>query len=166
MLVCGGIQRSGGAARFRRRILGGGGERRGTRGHVEHPPFLGPVTFEVRESWKGVSQERVIVHGQGGGASCGLNFDEGETYLVFAYHAGKRGEGPLETGLCTSTAPLSAVEEAPAALGSPTDQLPDTGGPEAPSLGDELTVAAVVVFAFVMLTGVILVQQQRRDQRP
>ena len=28
------------------------------------PPFLGPVTFEVRESWKGASQEQVIVHGQ------------------------------------------------------------------------------------------------------
>lgn len=42
------------------------------------PPFLAPVTFEVRESWKGVSQGRVIVHGQGIGASCGLDFDEGE----------------------------------------------------------------------------------------
>jgi len=130
------------------------------------PPFLGPVTFEVRESWKGASRERVIVHGQGLGASCGLDFDTGKTYLVFAYHVGKGGDGPLETGLCTSTAPLSDVGVAPAALGSPTAQLPDTGGPEAWSLGADLTAAAVVVFASLVLTGVILARRQRRDQRP
>ena len=41
------------------------------------PPLLGPVTFGVRGSWKGMSQEQVIVHGQGSGASCGLDFDRG-----------------------------------------------------------------------------------------
>lgn len=130
------------------------------------PPFLGPVTFEVRESWKGVSQEQVIVHGQGHEASCGLDFDEGKTYLVFAYHVGKGEDGSLETGLCTATAALSEVEAAPAALGPPTGQLPDTGGPDAWSFGDDLTAAAVVVLGLLVLTGVLLACHQRRDQRP
>ncbi len=130
------------------------------------PPFLGPVTFELRESWKGTSQERVIVHGQGHEAGCGLDFDEGKSYLVFAYHVGKGEEAPLETGLCSSTAPLSDAEAAPAALGPPTVQLPDTGGPDARSFGGDLAAAAVIVFASLVLTGVILAGHQRRDQLP
>lgn len=88
-----------------------------------------------------------------------------KTYLVFAYHVGKGGDGPLETGLCTSTAALSEVEAAPA-LGPPNGRLPDTGGPHAWSFGDDLTAAAVVVFASLVLTGAILAGHQRRDQQP
>ena len=130
------------------------------------PPFLGPVTFEVRGSWKGASQEQVVVHGQGHEASCGLDFDEGETYLVFAYHVGKGGDGPLETGLCTSTTALSDVEAAPEALGPPTGQLPDTGGPDAWPFGDDLTAVAVVLLASLLLTGGILAGHRRRGQQP
>ncbi|MDQ4127276.1 MAG: hypothetical protein M3151_04905 [Actinomycetota bacterium] len=130
------------------------------------PPFQNPVTFEVRESWKGVSQERVIVHGQGPEASCGLDFDEGKSYLVFAYHAGKGEGGPLETDLCTATSPLSGVEAAPRALGSPTDQLPDTGGPDAGSFGGGLTAAAVILFASLALTGAIHARKQKSARRP
>ena len=108
----------------------------------------------------------MIVHGQGHEASCGLDFDEGKTRLVFAYHVGKGEDGPLETGLCTSTAALSEVEAAPAALGPPAGQLPDTGGPDVRSFGDDPTAAAVVVFASLVLTGVILARQQRRERQP
>lgn len=130
------------------------------------PPLMGPVTFDVKKSWKGVSREQVIVHGQGNEASCGLDFDEGETYLVFAYRVGKGESGPLETGLCTPTVALSDVGAAPAALGPPTDQLPDTGGPDAWSFGDDLTAAAVVVLVSLVLTGVIVARQQRREEQP
>ena len=40
--------------------------------------YLGPVTFDVKDSWKGVSGETVIVRGQGDEASRGIDFDEGE----------------------------------------------------------------------------------------
>jgi hypothetical protein len=130
------------------------------------PPFQAPVTFEVRESWKGVSQERVVVHGQGMEASCGLDFDEGKTYLVFAYNVGKGEDGPLGTDLCTATKPLSDVEAASRALGSPTDQFPDAGGPDARYFGGGLTATAVAVFASLVLTGVINARRQRRARRP
>lgn len=50
---------------------------------------LGPVTFEVQEAWKGVSGNSVVVYGQGLEASCGMDFDRGETYLVYAYRIDK-----------------------------------------------------------------------------
>ena len=127
------------------------------------PPSLGPVTFDANEVWKGVSRGRVTVNGQGFEASCGLDFDKGKTYLVFAYHAGKGEDGPLQTNLCTSTAALSDVEAAPAALGPPGDSLPDTGGPDAPSIGEGLIAAGAAVFASLVLTGVILSRWRVRD---
>ena len=130
------------------------------------PPFLGPVVFDVKESWKGVSDERVVVHGQGMEASCGLDFDRGETYLVFAYYVGKGGDGPLGTDLCTATGALPDAKAAPAALGPPTDELPETGGPDAPSFGGVLTFAAAVVLGSLALTGVILARGRGRDGQP
>jgi hypothetical protein len=53
-------------------------------------PFLAPVTFDVNEAWKGVQIELVVVYGQGPSASCGLDFERDDTYLVFAYHTGGR----------------------------------------------------------------------------
>lgn len=129
------------------------------------PPFLGQVTFDVREVWKGVSDERVVVYGQGMEASCGLDFDKGETYLVFAYHVGKGGDGPLETGLCTATGALPNVEAAPAALGPPTGELPGTGGLGVPSFGGVLTFAAAVVFGSLALTGVVLYRGRGRGEQ-
>ncbi len=130
------------------------------------PPFLDPVTFDVKEVWKGVSGERVTVHGQGMEASCGLNFHRGETYLVFAYHVGKGEDGPLGTDLCTATSALSDVEAAPAALGPPTGKLPDTGGPDAWSLRDGLLAAAVVGLGSLALAGMILSRGRGRDGQP
>ena len=47
-------------------------------------PPLSLVTLEVEESWKGVSEERVVVRGYGPEVSCGIEFREGERYLVYA----------------------------------------------------------------------------------
>lgn len=41
-------------------------------------PFLGPVTFEVEEAWKGASEGSVVVYGQGPEPSCGIDFERGE----------------------------------------------------------------------------------------
>ena len=86
-------------------------------------PSLAPVTFDVKAAWKGVSGESVVVHGQGPGPSCGLDFERGETYLVFAGGTGRGGDGPLETGLCSATRQTSE-ETARNMLGPPLE----TGG--------------------------------------
>jgi len=51
-------------------------------------PPLSPVTLEVEESWKGVSEERIVVRGYGPEVSCGIEFREGERYLVYARDKG------------------------------------------------------------------------------
>lgn len=88
---------------------------------------LGPVTFDVNAAWKGVEGNSVVVSGQGPGASCGLDFERGETYLVFAGGSGRHGDGPLQTGLCSATRQASE-ETARNMFGPPTDTLPETGG--------------------------------------
>jgi hypothetical protein len=90
-------------------------------------PPLGRVTFDVRASWKGVSGGSVVVYGQGDEVSCGIDFQEGQSYLVFAYGGGEGHEDPLQTDFCTQTQQLS-TETATQRLGPPTATLPDTGG--------------------------------------
>lgn len=59
---------------------------------VGGPPSLGEVVFEVEDSWKGASGESVVVYGQGDEAMCGLDFEEGKTYLVYAFRFNDRKE--------------------------------------------------------------------------
>lgn len=114
-------------------------------------PFLGPVTFEVEEAWKGASEGSVVVYGQGPEAGCGRNFEEGETYLVYAY----RTDDYLATDYCGRTKPVelasSDLRELDAARGS----LPDTGGPGASPL-EAMIVTGV---ALSMLTAAALVSR-------
>lgn len=98
-------------------------------------PFLNPVTFDVKEAWKGVSGESAVVHGQGPSPSCGLDFEKGETYLVFAGHVGEGEDRALQTDSCGNTSPAS-VETARNILGPPPESLPETGAsPTIPPAG-------------------------------
>jgi hypothetical protein len=97
-------------------------------------PFLAPVTFDVKGAWKGVVGDSVVVHGQGPGPSCGLDFERGETYLVFAGRAGEGENGSLQTDMCSSTR-QSSVETARNMFGPPAGTLPETGGPAPSAVG-------------------------------
>ncbi|MGI0082397.1 MAG: hypothetical protein ACREAG_03720 [Nitrosopumilaceae archaeon] len=57
-----------------------------------------PVKFDVQRVWKGPIEKTIIVSTAISSASCGYEFQEGETYLVYAY-----GKESLQTGLCTRT---------------------------------------------------------------
>ncbi|MBA3425334.1 MAG: hypothetical protein H0U04_12535 [Rubrobacter sp.] len=127
--------------------------------------FLGPVTFKVKEYWKGDVPESVVVLGQGMGASCGLDFDKGKSYLVFAYRSGDTGDAPLGTDLCSATGPLTDVEAAPRVLGPPINQLPDTGGPEPAQAPASRAVAAVASVALIALAGALILRQRLRRGR-
>lgn len=113
-------------------------------------PFLAPVTFDVNAAWKGVAGDSVVVHGQGPGASCGLDFEPGETYLVFAGGTGRSGEGPLQTGLCSETRPASE-ETARNMFGPPTASLPETGGVPSEGPGDGAGQTRVAAMAALVL---------------
>jgi hypothetical protein len=59
-------------------------------------------TFRVERAWKGPPlSEFVIITGDGGG-DCGIPFELGKRYLVYAYDYG----GFYYTGMCTRTTPL------------------------------------------------------------
>ncbi len=120
---------------------------------------MGPVTFDVKQSWKGELQDSAVVYGQGSGMICGLNFEEGKSYLVYAYDSGTGEDGSLETNLCTSTSPLSDVEAAPKEIGPPTGELPDTGGPGW-SLLSVIAAFGALAFAFAFSAGVIAMRRK------
>ena len=106
---------------------------------------LGPVTFEIQEAWKGVSGKSVVVYGQGPGASCGIDFERGETYLVYAY----RSDGDLGTDFCGRTKPLSYAGSDVSELNATRGSLPETGGPRVQSP----LRATIAASAAVMLLG-------------
>lgn len=123
-------------------------------------PPLGSVSFDVSESWKGVSEQSAFVYGQGNGASCGIDFAKGEDYLVYAYRTGAEGSGPLETNLCKATKPLSEAETDLRLLGSRTETLPDTGGTVPIGLAGALPAMAG---ALLVIAGLHLVRRAKRD---
>jgi hypothetical protein len=66
------------------------------------------VHISVDETFRGnVSGVVPIATGAGGG-DCGYNFEEGKSYLVYAY---KNDEGQLGTGICTRTRPIEKADE-------------------------------------------------------
>ena len=109
----------------------------------------GMVTLAVHESWKGVSAESVSVHGQGDGMNCYTMFEKDETYLVYASRKGEGDDAPLQNDVCAATKPLEAAEADLGVLGSPAEDLPDTGGIPLPILG-----AAAI--ALVLAGGLIV----------
>ncbi|PES75845.1 cobalamin biosynthesis protein CbiN [Bacillus cereus] len=61
--------------------------------------------FEVKKIWKGTSSSQVIIYTSF--SSCTFRFAEGGEYLVFSSY---RGEGKLETSMCSGTKRLDEAE--------------------------------------------------------
>lgn len=67
------------------------------------------VNLRIDERWQGVQGLRDVEIGTGaGGGDCGFDFEQGETYLVYAGQSAVTGR--LETGICTRTALISEAE--------------------------------------------------------
>ena len=124
-------------------------------------PQLGKVTFDVSDVWKGASEEPVAVYGQGPEASCGIDFEEGESYLVYAYRSNGDGIKPLQTDLCNATKPLAAAKRDLRVLGPPT--LPGTGGYIFSPIGASATITTA--FVLLALAGMLVVWRLRRGER-
>ncbi|MGE6346910.1 cobalamin biosynthesis protein CbiN [Bacillus mycoides] len=61
--------------------------------------------FEVKKIWKGTSSSQIIIYTSV--SSCAVRFAEGGEYLVFSSY---RGEGKLETSICSGTKRLDEAE--------------------------------------------------------
>lgn len=82
-------------------------------------PEVGPtrltVTFEVVQTWKGADAEVLVVTTMSDSAACGVPFEEGRSYLVFAASG---AEGVLVAGLCGGTTLREQADADVAALGA------------------------------------------------
>lgn len=65
--------------------------------------------FAVTQSFHGVAGAEVEVWTGRGGGDCGYDFEQGATYLVYAYRMEKSGR--LGTGICSRTRPLAGAAE-------------------------------------------------------
>ncbi|MFX3634717.1 MAG: hypothetical protein ACE3L7_23025 [Candidatus Pristimantibacillus sp.] len=61
------------------------------------------VSFEVNQVWKGHVTPKLTVYTSQDEASCGVEFKQGNEYLVYAYAS----EGKLKSGLCSGTTLLT-----------------------------------------------------------
>jgi hypothetical protein len=60
--------------------------------------------FQVEKTWKGIEQSQIMIYDNGHDESCGYVFEEGKTYIIYAY---KSKDGELYTSYCSRTAELS-----------------------------------------------------------
>ncbi|WP_078379186.1 hypothetical protein [Sutcliffiella halmapala] len=63
--------------------------------------------INVKESWKGIDATEVTVYTANDSASCGIDFEVGKEYIIYAYLE----DGNYTTYLCTRTAELSYAQE-------------------------------------------------------
>lgn len=68
-------------------------------------PYGREVRFTVTDSWKGVQSATTGVWTGFGGGDCGIGFNVGSSYLVYAFES----EGASYTGICTRTMDVSSA---------------------------------------------------------
>ena len=72
------------------------------------------ATLEVVQHWKGVETERVVVTTAAMESTCGVAFEVGTSWLIYA----DLEEGELRTGLCSRTRRIEDAAEDVASLGA------------------------------------------------
>ena len=66
------------------------------------------VTFGVEKAWKGVATRHVVLLTGRGGGDCGVEFQTGTDYIVYAWPPGESG---CQTNICTRTREVSYGRE-------------------------------------------------------
>ncbi|MFC1543127.1 FlgD immunoglobulin-like domain containing protein [Candidatus Neomarinimicrobiota bacterium] len=74
--------------------------------------FIYEVTIRVIDSWKGITEKRVTVYTTPPSPACGYHFEQGSSYLVYAYLSEPTWfpyycDGCLVTSICTRTRSMS-----------------------------------------------------------
>ncbi|MNO64750.1 hypothetical protein D3C76_554870 [compost metagenome] len=91
------------------------------------------VTFNVDSSWKGVEGNKVTLTTALSSASCGFEFVEGESYIVYANANGEENSGKLVASLCSRTKLLASASEDLKELGPSISAETPTASPEVTS---------------------------------
>ncbi|MDQ4128218.1 MAG: hypothetical protein M3151_09780 [Actinomycetota bacterium] len=105
-----------------------------------------------------MSGDSVVVHGLGPPESCGLSFERGETYLIFANGAETGKDTPLQTNTCSATG-QTGEDTVRSILGPPTGSLTETGGvsPERAEQEAGSTRAGAKAALALLMAGALLI---------
>lgn len=122
------------------------------------PNYGNLVTFQVAQSWKGITTSTAQVRTGYGGGDCGYLFSVGAHYLVYARGA----TAELVTGICSRTTELARATADLSYLSTlPTLPLVPTPASSSLWLG---VVALVIVFLVLALAGFIGLRRQHHSQ--
>ncbi|MEH7444246.1 hypothetical protein V7201_18185 [Bacillus sp. JJ1122] len=81
-------------------------DKRNSKGYISKS-----VLFEVKNTWKGVTQSQIIITTGQGGGDCGFTFTKGQEYLVYANESEMYGAKTLVTLICDRTNDLTALKD-------------------------------------------------------
>ncbi|WP_162805722.1 hypothetical protein [Sporosarcina sp. PTS2304] len=117
------------------------------------------VIFTVQETWKGIDSQTISVFTGNDSASCGINFEVGKEYLVYAHTMDSNGKNILATTLCDRTAELANATDDLALIGE--GQLPtQTEQPADSSTNPYYLYAGIVVV--VALIGLFIWKRAKK----
>ncbi|MCJ7840016.1 hypothetical protein MUB24_03640 [Lederbergia sp. NSJ-179] len=96
------------------------------------------ILFQVIKTWKGIKESQVIITTGIGGGDCGIDFKEGQEYLVYADETDTYEAKTLSTVICDRTNKIHSSQEDLEILGEgqpPTAEidLTNKGSNEIPS---------------------------------
>jgi LPXTG-motif cell wall-anchored protein len=130
-------------------------EKRNIKGYITKS-----VLFEVTDTWKGVKQSQIIITTGQGGGDCGVDFKEGQEYLVYANESTMYGAKAFVSTLCNRTNEWSVLQEDLKILGEgqpPIEDVDLTGKHE----GNQLYIWVAIVIAI----GILLISIFRRRKQ-
>lgn len=120
------------------------------------------VTFEVDSSWKGIKGNKVTLTTALSSASCGFEFVEGESYIVYAY--ARDGDfDKLEAGLCSRTKLLTAASADLKELGPSTPAEKSTADSDSFPLVHVGISGAIIVL--IAIAGAVLYRRRAGGTR-
>jgi hypothetical protein len=111
------------------------------------------VQIEIDKVWKGPVQAVIEVRTGRDSAGCGFTFEQGKSYLVYAYES----EGSHVTNLCSRSNLLDQASEDTAALGAGTQ------APAAPAAAGSVQWPLVIVGVLLVMAGIVVILRRRRQ---
>lgn len=110
---------------------------------------LRQYTFDVELVWKGEPKRRIILYSyDGDSASCGLSFEAGERYLIYAY---AEEDGRLVTNLCSGNLKLAEADEDLKLLGPGTEVPEEPDSYETKQTNSTPAIPAILIILTALL---------------
>jgi hypothetical protein len=117
--------------------------------------------FDVDRAWKGVQSREITIYSYNGdGGSCGFQFDEGRSYLVYSY---LDKDNLLQTNFCSGNIPISQAgdEINQLGLGTVFDKDTDIDSNQKSSY---IIVVSVGILLMITILGLVIWRIRKRNK--